>query len=165
MSREFRTGIGYDSHRLEIDRRLVLGGIEIPFPKGLAGHSDGDIVLHALTDALLGAAGLGDIGQYFPPTDEQWRDAESTVFLEHARKLLETNGYQIVNVDVVIIIEKPKILPHRDRMRQHVAKTLGIDMERVGLKAKTAEGLGAVGAGEAAEAHAVATIARKGLSV
>jgi 2-C-methyl-D-erythritol 2,4-cyclodiphosphate synthase len=160
MSREFRTGIGYDSQRLEADRRLVLGGIEIPFDKGLAGHSDGDIILHALTDALLGAAGLGDIGQYFPPTDEQWRGAESTVFVEHARKLLEINGYQIVNVDVVVVIEKPKILPYRDRMRVHIAKTLGIDAERVGVKAKTAEGLGPVGTGEAAEAHAVAVIAR-----
>ena len=162
MSQEFRTGIGYDSHRLEFGRRLVLGGLEIAFEKGLVGHSDGDIVLHALTDALLGAAGLGDIGQYFPPGDEEWRGAESTIFLEHARKLLEVNSYRIVNVDVVIVIEKPKILPHRDRMRLHIAKTLGIDMERVGLKAKTAEGLGAVGEGEAAEAHAVAVIAREG---
>jgi 2-C-methyl-D-erythritol 2,4-cyclodiphosphate synthase len=162
MSQEFRTGIGYDSHRLEFGRRLVLGGLEIAFEKGLVGHSDGDIVLHALTDALLGAAGLGDIGQYFPPGDEEWRGAESTIFLEHARKLLEVNSYRIVNVDVVIVIEKPKILPHRDRMRLHIAKTLGIDMERVGLKAKTAEGLGPVGEGEAAEAHAVAVIAREG---
>jgi 2-C-methyl-D-erythritol 2,4-cyclodiphosphate synthase len=162
MSQEFRTGIGYDSHRLEFGRRLVLGGLEIAFEKGLVGHSDGDIVLHALTDALLGAAGLGDIGQYFPPSEEEWRGAESTIFLEHARKLLEVNSYRIVNVDVVIVIEKPKILPHRDRMRLHIAKTLGIDMERVGLKAKTAEGLGPVGEGEAAEAHAVAVIAREG---
>jgi 2-C-methyl-D-erythritol 2,4-cyclodiphosphate synthase len=162
MSQEFRTGIGYDSHRLEFDRRLVLGGLEIPFEKGLAGHSDGDIVLHALTDALLGAAGLGDIGSYFPPNEEEWRGAESTIFLDHARKLLEANGYRIVNVDVVIVIEKPKILPHRDRIRLHIAKTLGIDLERVGLKAKTAEGLGPVGEGEAAEAHAVAVIAREG---
>jgi len=162
MSQEFRTGIGYDSHRLEFGRRLVLGGLEIAFEKGLVGHSDGDIVLHALTDALLGAAGLGDIGQYFPPGEEEWRGAESTIFLEHARKLLEVNSYRIVNVDVVIVIEKPKILPHRDRMRLHIAKTLGIDMERVGLKAKTAEGLGPVGEGEAAEAHAVAVIAREG---
>ena len=161
MSQEFRTGIGYDSHRLEFGRRLVLGGLEIAFEKGLVGHSDGDIVLHALTDALLGAAGLGDIGQYFPPGEEEWRGAESTVFLEHARKLLEVNSYRIVNVDVVIVIEKPKILSHRDRMRLHIAKTLGIDMERVGLKAKTAEGLGPVGEGEAAEAHAVAMIARE----
>lgn len=162
MSQEFRTGIGYDSHRLEFGRRLVLGGLEIAFERGLVGHSDGDIVLHALTDALLGAAGLGDIGQYFPPGEEEWRGAESTIFLEHARKLLEVNSYRIVNVDVVIVIEKPKILPHRDRMRLHIAKTLGIDMERVGLKAKTAEGLGPVGEGEAAEAHAVAVIAREG---
>jgi 2-C-methyl-D-erythritol 2,4-cyclodiphosphate synthase len=162
MSQEFRTGIGYDSHRLEFGRRLVLGGLEIAFEKGLVGHSDGDIVLHALTDALLGAAGLGDIGQYFPPSEEEWRGAESTIFLEHARKLLEVNSYRIVNVDVVIVIEKPRILPHRDRMRLHIAKTLGIDMERVGLKAKTAEGLGPVGEGEAAEAHAVAVIAREG---
>jgi 2-C-methyl-D-erythritol 2,4-cyclodiphosphate synthase len=162
MSQEFRTGIGYDSHRLEAGRRLVLGGLEIHFEKGLAGHSDGDIVLHALTDALLGAAALGDIGQYFPPSEEEWRGAESSIFLEHARKLIEANGYRIVNVDVVIVIEKPKILPHRDRMRSHIAETLGIGVERVGLKAKTAEGLGPVGEGEAAEAHAVAVIAREG---
>jgi 2-C-methyl-D-erythritol 2,4-cyclodiphosphate synthase len=162
MSQEFRTGIGYDSHRLEFGRRLVLGGLEITFEKGLVGHSDGDIVLHALTDALLGAAGLGDIGQYFPPSEEEWSGAESTIFLEHARQLLEVNSYRIVNVDVVVVIEKPRILPHRDRIRLHIAKTLGIDLERVGLKAKTAEGLGPVGQGEAAEAHAVAVIAREG---
>ncbi len=160
MSGEHRVGIGYDSHRLVENRKLIVGGVEIPFEKGLAGHSDGDILFHALTDALLGAAGLGDIGQHFPPSDPQWKDAASRIFLKHAHKLIQENGYRVVNVDAVIILEQPKIGPWRDAIRKNVAEVLGIEMERVGLKAKTAEGMGPVGEGMAAEAQAVALVAR-----
>jgi 2-C-methyl-D-erythritol 2,4-cyclodiphosphate synthase len=160
MSQEFRTGIGYDLHRLTEGRRLVLGGVEIPFEKGFDAHSDGDILFHAVTDALLGAAGLGDIGELFPPSDPQWKDADSTVFLKQARELIESYGYRIANVDAVVIIERPKILPYRDQIRKRMAKVLGINVGNIGLKAKTAEGVGPIGQGDAAEAHAVAVIWR-----
>jgi 2-C-methyl-D-erythritol 2,4-cyclodiphosphate synthase len=160
MSQEFRTGIGYDLHRLTAGRRLMLGGVEIPFEKGFEAHSDGDILLHAVTDALLGAAGLGDIGELFPPSDPQWKDADSTVFLTQVRELIESYGYRIANVDAVVIIERPKILPYREKIRKRMAEVLGINADRVGIKAKTAEGVGPVGRGEAAEAHAVAAIWR-----
>lgn len=160
MSGEFRVGVGYDSHRLTENRRLILGGVEIPFDKGLAGHSDGDILLHSLTDALLGAAGLGDIGEYFPPSDPRWKDADSRVFLRHAADLVRQRGYRIVNVDVTLVLEAPKIGPYREQIRKSVAETLEVEPDRVGLKAKTAEGLGPVGRGESAEAHAVASLAK-----
>lgn len=160
MSADVRVGIGYDSHRLVEDRKLILGGVEIPFEKGLSGHSDGDILFHALTDALLGAAGLGDIGHYFPPSDPKWKDADSETFLGYACKLIEDNGYRIVNVDAVIGLERPKVGPHRDAIRRNVARVLRIEMDRVGLKAKTAEGLGPVGEGLAAEVRVVALLAR-----
>jgi 2-C-methyl-D-erythritol 2,4-cyclodiphosphate synthase len=160
MSQEFRTGIGYDLHRLAAGRRLMLGGVEIPSDKGFEAHSDGDILLHAVTDALLGAASLGDIGELFPPSDPQWKDADSVVFLQQARELIESYGYRVANVDAVVIIERPKILPHREKIRKRIAEVLGISADHVGIKAKTAEGVGPVGRGEAAEAHAVAVIWR-----
>ena len=160
MSGEYRVGVGYDSHRLTENRRLILGGVEIPFDKGLDGHSDGDILLHSLTDALLGAAGLGDIGEYFPPSDPRWKDADSRVFLRHAADLVRQRGYRIVNVDVALVLEAPKIGPYREQIRKSVAETLEVEPDRVGLKAKTAEGLGPVGRGESAEAHAVASLAK-----
>ena len=161
-SAECRTGIGYDSHRLVAGRKLILGGVEIPFEKGLSGHSDADILLHAITDALLGAAGLGDIGLHFPPSDPRWKDADSLVFLDHARQSVESRGYRIVNVDTVVIIEQPKIGAYREQIGRKVADSLSIDVDRVSIKAKTAEGLGPVGRGEAAEAHAVITITKEG---
>ena len=157
---ETRVGIGYDCHRLAEGRALVLGGITIDSAKGLLGHSDADILLHAITDAMLGAATLGDIGELFPPTDPQWKDADSSVFVRHAAELLTSYGWKVVNVDAVVIIERPKLLPHRDRIRENIAALLGIDTSAVGLKAKTGEGIGPVGAGEVAEAHAIALIAR-----
>ena len=157
---EFRTGVGYDLHRLEQGRKLILGGVEIPHHKGLAGHSDADVVAHAVTDALLGAAGLGDIGEHFPPSDLKWKDVSSLVFLQHARELLARNGYAIVNVDVAIVIEQPKILPHRTRICESLARALGVEISAISLKAKTAEGLGPVGQQEAAWAIAVASIRR-----
>ncbi len=158
--REFRTGVGYDLHRLTAGRKLILGGVEIPFEKGLSGHSDADILLHAVTDALLGAASMGDIGELFPPFDEQWKDADSSIFLRHARELLEGYGWKTVNVDTVIVIEKPKILPYRELICKNVAGILKIEREAVSIKAKSAEGVGPIGLGQAAEAHAVATISR-----
>jgi len=158
---ETRVGIGYDRHRLVAGRALVLGGIEIASDKGLLGHSDADILLHAITDAMLGAATQGDIGELFPPTDPQWEAAESGVFVRHAAELLTGYGWKVVNVDAVVIIETPKLLPHRDRIRDNIASLLGIETSAVGLKAKTGEGVGPVGAGELAEAHAVVLIARR----
>ena len=160
MTPEFRSGIGYDLHRLAKGRRLILGGVEIPAAKGLVGHSDADILLHAVTDALLGAAGLGDIGQHFPPSDPQWHDADSAVFLRHARRLVEESGYRLVNLDAVVVLEKPKLAPFRDAIRESLADKLGVSPDQVSVKAKTAEGLGPIGEGEAAEAHVVVLLSR-----
>lgn len=160
MSEEFRSGVGYDLHRLEADRKLILGGIEIPFDKGLAGHSDADILMHAVTDALLGAAGLGDIGELFPPSDPQWKDAESKIFLLEAKQLVQSYGFEIVNLDAVIVIERPKILPFREKIRENLSKLLEVDRGRIGLKAKTSESVGPIGRGEAAECHVVAMLRR-----
>ena len=160
MTPEFRSGIGYDLHRLTAGRKLILGGVEIAAEKGLAGHSDADILLHAVTDALLGAAGLGDIGQHFPPSDPQWRDADSGVFLRHVRRLVEESGYRLVNVDAVVVLEKPKLAPFRDAIRESLADKLGVSPDRVSVKAKTAEGLGPIGQGEAAEAYVVVLVSR-----
>ena len=160
MTPEFRSGIGYDLHRLTAGRKLILGGVEIAAEKGLAGHSDADILLHAVTDALLGAVGLGDIGQHFPPSDPQWRDADSGVFLRHARRLVEESGYRLVNVDAVVVLEKPKLAPFRDAIRESLADKLGVSPDRVSVKAKTAEGLGPIGQGEAAEAYVVVLVSR-----
>lgn len=161
MIPDFRVGVGYDLHQMVKGRKLILGGVEIPCDRGLSGHSDADIVMHAVTDALLGAAGLGDIGEHFPPSEPRWQNAASSVFLRQARELTEARGYKVVNVDTVIILEQPKILPYRDQMRQMVANTLGIEISRVGIKAKTAEGIGPVGEGKVAEAHAIALISRE----
>lgn len=157
---EMRVGIGYDSHRLAAGRRLVLGGIEIPSEKGLLGHSDADVLLHAITDAMLGAAAKGDIGVLFPPSDPQWRDADSSIFVRHASELLESYGWEVVNVDALVLLERPKLLPYRGRIRANVASMLGIDPDAVGLKAKTGEGVGPVGTGQLAEAHAVVLVSR-----
>jgi 2-C-methyl-D-erythritol 2,4-cyclodiphosphate synthase len=153
-----RCGIGYDLHRLEAGRKLIVGGIELPFEKGPVGHSDGDVLAHALCDALLGAAGLGDIGTHFPDTDPKWEGANSLLFLEHARKLLAEKNFVIEHVDAVVITEKPKLGPHFSKMREVLAKSLGVSAEKIHLKAKTNEGVDAVGRGEAIAAHVVATL-------
>ena len=160
MTAEYRAGIGYDLHRLVPGRKLILGGIEIPFDKGPDGHSDGDVILHALTDALLGAAALGDIGEHFPPSDARWKDADSAEFLRHARKLIESAGFRTVNVDVVVVLERPKLLPHREAIRRNLSDLLGLGPDAVSVKAKTSEGVGPVGRGEATEAHATAMLIR-----
>ncbi len=154
-----RVGIGYDLHRLETGRKLRIGGIEVPFDKGSVGHSDGDVLAHAICDALLGAAGLGDIGTHFPDTDPKWKGADSLVFLKHVRELYEKDGLLISHIDAIVIAERPKLGPHFVEMRKALAKALGIGAEQINLKAKTNEGVDAIGRGEAIAAHAVATIA------
>ena len=153
-----RCGIGYDLHRLEAGRKLVIGGMELAFDKGPAGHSDGDVLAHALCDALFGAAGLGDIGRHFPDNDPKWKGANSLIFLEHARKLLEENKFVIEHVDAVLILEKPKLGPHFAKMQGIVAQALGVAAEKIHLKAKTNEGVDAIGRGEAIAAWVVATL-------
>ena len=153
-----RSGIGYDLHRLETGRKLVLGGVEVQFDRGPAGHSDGDALSHAICDALLGAAGLGDIGAHFPDTDPKWKGVSSLVFLEHARKLLDERGLRIVHIDAVVVAERPKLGPHFPAMREALARALGLRPEQINLKAKTNEGVDAIGRGEAIAAHAIATL-------
>jgi len=153
-----RCGIGYDLHRLEAGRKLIVGGIEVPFDKGPVGHSDGDVLAHALCDALFGAAGLGDIGTHFPDTDPRWKGANSLIFLDHAKKLLAEKHFLIEHVDAVVITEKPKLGPHFPKMREALAQALGVAPEKIHLKAKTNEGVDAIGRGEAIAAHVVATI-------
>ncbi|WP_338446083.1 bifunctional 2-C-methyl-D-erythritol 4-phosphate cytidylyltransferase/2-C-methyl-D-erythritol 2,4-cyclodiphosphate synthase [Pelagerythrobacter marensis] len=156
-----RTGMGFDVHRLAPGEELWLGGLRIPHDKGLAGHSDADVVLHALVDALLGAIGAGDIGTHFPPSDHQWKGAPSSRFVEHAVKLVSAAGYAIGNVDLTVICEAPKIGPHREAMRASIARLLAADPERVSVKATTTEGLGPTGRGEGIAAQAVATLIGK----
>jgi 2-C-methyl-D-erythritol 2,4-cyclodiphosphate synthase len=153
-----RSGIGYDLHRLAAGRKLVLGGIEVPFEKGAVAHSDGDALAHAICDALLGAAGLGDIGTHFPDTDPKWKDARSLRFLEHVRGLLAERRLRILHLDAIVITERPKLGPHFSAMREAMAQALGIEASRINLKAKTNEGVGAVGRGEAIAAQAIATL-------
>ncbi len=153
-----RSGIGYDLHRLAAGRKLILGGIEVPFEKGSVGHSDGDALAHAICDALLGAAGLGDIGTHFPDTDPQWKNAHSLRFLEHVRGLFAERHLRITHLDAIVITERPKLGPHFSAMREALAQALGIDTSRINLKAKTNEGVGAVGRGEAIAAQAIATV-------
>ncbi len=153
-----RAGIGYDLHRLAAGRPLILGGVEVPFDKGPVGHSDGDVLAHAMCDALLGAAGLGDIGTHFPDSDPQWKGARSLRFLEHTRKLLDQRKLGITHIDGVVVTEKPKLAPHIPAMRESLATALGIRSDQINLKAKTNEGVDAIGRGEAIAAHAVATL-------
>ena len=150
-----RTGIGIDSHRFAPGRRLVLGGVEIPYDRGLAGHSDADVLAHAIADALLGAAGLGDIGQHFPDTDEAWRDADSMELLRAVVARLAEAGYAIEHVDATVMLEAPRLAPHREAIEASLAAVVG----SVNVKATTGEGMGFVGRGEGAAALAVATIA------
>jgi len=153
-----RIGIGNDVHRLEAGRKLILGGVRIPFDKGPVGHSDGDALAHAICDALLGAAALGDIGRHFPDTSPRWHNASSLVFLRHVRKLLDRAGFAIVNIDSTIGLERPKLATHVARMQKKVAAALGLKPAQVSIKAKSGEGLDAVGRGEAVRADAVALL-------
>jgi 2-C-methyl-D-erythritol 2,4-cyclodiphosphate synthase len=152
------SGIGYDCHRFAAGRRLILGGIEIPSDRGLEGHSDADVLTHAVIDALLGAAGLGDIGEHFPDTDERYRDADSLVLLETVLTTVIAAGFEVENVDCTVIMEAPKLGPHRQAIRECLARTLGLAATRVNVKATTGEGMGFVGRGEGVATLAVATL-------
>ena len=158
---EFRIGQGWDVHRIAPGRPMILGGVVIPSDFGLEGHSDADILSHAITDALLGAAGLGDIGMHFPDTEPRWKGGDSLMFLRHACDLLSARGYRIANVDSTVILERPKLKDHRAAIRAKLAEALGLDVNQVSVKFKTFERLGPVGEGLSAEAQAVVLIARK----
>ena len=153
-----RFGMGYDVHQLVEGRRLIIGGVDIPFEKGLLGHSDADVLLHAIADALLGAAALGDIGKHFPDTDEQYRGISSIILLEHVGRLLLDKGYTVGNVDATIVAQRPKMLPYIDKMRENIAKALKTDLDRINIKATTEEHLGFTGAGQGISSYAVAGI-------
>ena len=157
---EFRSGLGWDVHRLVAGRPMILGGVLIPGEFGLEGHSDADILFHAVTDALLGAAALGDIGMHFPDTDPKWKGADSGKFLRHAVKLVAEEGFAIVNVDTTIILERPKLKDYREQIRESLANSLGLTRDRVSVKFKTAEQVGPVGEGKSAEAQAIVTLVR-----
>lgn len=150
-----RIGMGYDVHRLVEDRDLIIGGVKIPYEKGLLGHSDADVLLHAISDALLGAAALGDIGKHFPDTDPAYKGISSILLLEKVGELLEEKGFLIENIDATIIAQAPKMRPHIDIMRENIAKALGIDISQVNVKATTEEGLGFTGSGEGISSQAV----------
>ncbi|MCA1668335.1 MAG: 2-C-methyl-D-erythritol 2,4-cyclodiphosphate synthase [Thermomicrobia bacterium] len=157
----FRVGIGYDVHRLVAGRPLILGGVRLPFAQGLDGHSDADVLLHAITDALLGAAALGDIGTYFPPTDAAWKDADSRDLLRVAVGHLRAAGWATINIDATVVCEAPKLQPHAAAIRASIAETVGIAIAGVSVKGKTSEGLGFTGRGEGIAAHVVALIQRQ----
>jgi 2-C-methyl-D-erythritol 2,4-cyclodiphosphate synthase len=158
---EIRSGLGWDVHRICAGRPLILGGVTVPADFGLEGHSDADVLAHAITDAILGAAALGDIGMHFPDSDPRWKGCDSLVFLRHARELAEAEGYRIVNVDSTVILERPKLKEYRQTIRERLAETLGLEVNRVSVKFKTAEKVGPVGEGRSAESQAIVTLARE----
>jgi 2-C-methyl-D-erythritol 2,4-cyclodiphosphate synthase len=158
---EIRVGIGFDIHRLEEGKKLVIGGVEIPSEKGFLAHSDGDILFHALTDALLGAIGYSDIGELFPDTDQRYKNLSSDVFLKEAKKIIDDKKYKIINIDSVIIIEKPKILPYREKIIENTAKVLKIDKDRIFVKAKTNEKLDSIGEKKAAACYVVVLLKKE----
>jgi len=157
-ARTGRAGLGYDLHRLVEGRPLILGGVTIPFDRGLAGHSDADAICHAVTDAILGAAGAGDIGRHFPDTDPQWKGASSLDLLRRAVEIIHAQGFAVGNVDATVILERPKLAPHVDAMRATLADALGVTVDRVSIKGKTNEGVGELGRGEAIAVHAIALV-------
>ncbi len=158
---EIRVGIGFDIHRLEEGRELVIGGVKIPYEKGWVAHSDGDIFFHALTDALLGAIGYGDIGQLFPDSDKKWESADSSIFLKEAYKIVKEKGYSVLNIDGYIILQRPKLLPYRKKIIENTAKILDIDVSRIFIKGKTFEKIGEIGEGKAGMCEVVVLL-RKG---
>lgn len=157
----YRIGIGFDIHRLEEGRKLIIGGVEIPSDIGFKAHSDGDIFFHALTDALLGAIGYGDIGQLFPDNQEKWKNADSRIFVEEACRIVRGKGYEIENIDGYIVLQKPKILPYREKIIQNTAKILRIDPDRIFIKGKTYEKIGDIGEGKAAFAEVVVLLRKE----
>jgi 2-C-methyl-D-erythritol 2,4-cyclodiphosphate synthase len=153
-----RVGLGYDVHQLKEGRPLILGGVEIPHETGLDGHSDADVIMHAICDAILGALGEGDIGSFFPPSDPQWKDASSKIFLEEAAKQIKKQNGRLINIDAMLIAEAPKIAPHIPAMKNNIAGALGVNPKDIGIKATTNETMGFVGRGEGMAAHAVASV-------
>lgn len=153
-----RIGHGFDAHRLVEGRKLLLGGVDVPHDRGALGHSDADVLAHAISDALLGAAALGDLGGYFPDTDERWRNANSMELLGHCAAEIRREGYRIENIDATIVVQRPKLAPHIARMRENLAQRLGLSLARVSVKAKTSEGMGYTGDGSGIAAFAVALI-------
>lgn len=154
----YRSGIGFDVHRLVEGRKCIIGGVDIPYEKGLLGHSDADVLLHAISDALLGAAGLGDIGTYFPDTDPTYEGADSLKLLARVGEEVKKAGFEIVNIDSVVMCERPKVNPHREQMKENIARVLGIKISQVGIKGTTTEKLGFTGRGEGIAAQAVASL-------
>jgi 2-C-methyl-D-erythritol 2,4-cyclodiphosphate synthase len=157
---EIRTGLGWDVHRIAPGRLMMLGGVKVECEFGLEGHSDADVLAHAITDAILGAAALGDIGMHFPDSDPRWKGCDSLVFLRHARQLAEDKGFRLVNVDSTVILERPKLKDYRLAIRERLAAELGLEIDRVSVKFKTAEKVGPVGEGRSAESQAVVTLER-----
>ena len=157
-----RVGFGYDVHRLVEERKLILGGVEIPYEKGLLGHSDADVLTHAVMDALLGAGAFGDIGQHFPDNDQSFKDIDSLLLLEKVAQVVARGGYRVNNIDATIVAQKPKLAPYRAQMAENIAKCLQIETSRVSIKATTTEGLGFAGTGEGMAAYAVCTLAEGG---
>lgn len=153
-----KIGYGYDAHRLESGRRLILGGVDIPFEKGLLGHSDADALTHAVIDALIGAMGLGDIGKHFPDSDEAYKDADSLVLLSKTYEMMKERGYRIGNIDATIVAQRPRMAPYIDKMRENLARVLLCGKDEVNIKAKTTEGMGFEGRGEGISAHAAVLI-------
>ncbi len=158
MNQEFRTGIGFDVHAFAANRKLIIGGVEIPYEKGLLGHSDADVLLHAICDALLGSLALGDIGQHFPDTDEKYKNADSLVLLQKVYELVKQKGYILGNVDAVVAIQRPKLSPYIKKIRENIAEILEADIEQISVKATTTEKLGFIGRGEGASAFATVLI-------
>ena len=158
---EYRTGIGTDIHRLVPDRQLVLGGVEIAYPRGLLAHSDGDVVLHAVIDAIMGAMAMGDIGTLFPDSDPQWKDADSSDLLFVVSRHAADRQWEIVNLDVIVHVEEPRLEPHKQQMKRTIASVLGMDFNSVNVKAKTNEGLGDIGAGQAISATAIVLLRKR----
>lgn len=156
-----RFGMGYDVHQLVENRKLIIGGVDIPYEKGLLGHSDADVLLHAISDALLGAAALGDIGKHFPDTDHRYKGADSLKLLEEVGNLLAAKGYVVGNVDATIVAQKPKMLPHISQMRENIARVLRVDIDQINVKATTEEHLGFTGSGQGISSYAVAGIEPK----
>lgn len=159
--KNYRIGTGYDVHRLVIGEKLILGGVHIPFQKGTIGHSDADVLLHAICDALLGALALGDIGFHFPDTDKNWKDVSSLLLLKKVNEMVQEKGFGIVNIDVTVILQDPKISSYTKKMRENIANTLNIDFDRVSIKATTTEGLGIEGRGEGLSAQAICLLYQK----
>lgn len=156
----FRVGLGHDTHRLAVGRPLVIGGVLIDHDRGPVGHSDGDVLLHAVTDAVLGALGLGDIGQWFPDTDPQWKDADSSRFLSDAVREMHARGWSVGNLDCTVFAEKPKLAPHKPRICERLAELLGVSSEQINVKAKTGEQVGPIGQEEAIAADAIVLLTR-----